>query len=110
MNQKRNKKPIRSEKVKEKRPLAERLGNALDIPADLLCGGCYLEMQGQNELRLQGCRKILVYTDEKMVLRLRRGCLQIMGRRLVCTSYHAGCVVIGGWITALRFCEGEGEA
>ena len=72
---------------------AERMGNVLDIPADLLRGGCYMEMRGQNELRLQGCRQILVYTAEEIVLRLRRGggaCkrashdMLILSRRVCC--------------------------
>jgi len=86
---------------------AERMGNVLDIPADLLRGGCYMEMRGQNELRLQGCRQILVYTAEEIVLRLRRGAVRVSGRRMICSSYHAGCAVIEGWIEGVSFVNME---
>ena len=86
---------------------AERLGTVLDIPADLLRGGCYMEMCGQNELRLQGCRQILVYTAEEIILRLRRGSVRVCGRRMICSSYHAGCAVIEGWIEGVSFVNTE---
>jgi len=94
----------------EKRPLSERLGTFLDVPADLLCGGCYMELRGRNDLRLQGCRSILVYSDTEIVFRLRRGVVRVRGRRLVCTSYHAGSVAINGRIDGIEFPEGEGSA
>lgn len=94
----------------EKRPLSERLGTFLDVPADLLCGGCYMELRGRNNLRLQGCRNILVYTAEEIVLRLRRGAVRVRGRRLVCTSYHAGSVEIDGRIDGVEFTENENVA
>lgn len=97
----------RTRNHKEKRSFAERLGTFLDVPADLICGGCYLELRGQNNLNLQGCRRISVYTAEEIVLRLRRGCVRVRGRRLVCTSYHAGKVVIDGWITGIDFADTE---
>ena len=66
-----------------------------------------MEMCGQNELRLQGCRQILVYTAEEIVLRLRRGSVRVCGHRLICSSYHAGCAVIEGWIEGISFVNTE---
>ena len=76
--------------------------------ADLLCGGCYAEMRGQNELMIQGCRKIAVYTEEEIFLLLRRGGIRVRGRRLTCISYHAGKIEIRGWITGIDFRNTEG--
>lgn len=94
-------------KTCSKPSLTERMGTVLDIPADLLCGGCYMELRGQNELKLQGCRRILTYTAEEIVLRLRRGAVRVQGRRMVCSSYHAGCAVIEGWIESVAFVDTE---
>ena len=93
-----------------KQPFAKRLGCFLDIPTDLLCGGCYLEMRGQSDLHLQGCRRIAAYADDEIVLRLRRGWVRVRGHRLVCASYHAGKLVINGWITGIDFSGTEGES
>ncbi len=92
-----------SERKEEKCPLSARLGTLLDIPADLISGGCYLEMRGQSELTLQGCRRIAVYTAEEIVLCLRRGSVRIGGKRLTCLSYHAGRITVHGWITEITF-------
>ncbi len=92
----------------EKAMLTKRLERVLDVPADLLRGGCYMELRGQSELYLQGCRRIDVYSSENIVLRLRRGCVRVKGCRLICTSYHAGRIVINGWIMGIDFSETEG--
>ena len=107
MNRKREKKGEGDRNTPLKRSVSERIGSILDIPADLLSGGCYMEMRGQNELTLQGCRQIEVYTPEQIVLRLRRGEVRICGRRMTCTSYHGGCAVIEGWIVGVEFSNGE---
>ena len=107
MSRKREKNNGSDHNMPPKRTVAERIGSILDIPSDLLCGGCYMELRGQNELKLQGCRQISVYTPEQIVLRLRRGEVCISGRRLTCTSYHGGCAVIEGWIVRVEFANGE---
>ena len=99
---------IAKQNKNEKHRLPERIGSLLDIPADLLCGGCYAEMRGQNELMIQGCRKIAVYTEEEIFLLLRRGGIRVRGRRLTCISYHAGKIEIRGWITGIDFRNTEG--
>ena len=99
-NQDKRKRTARKE---EKCPLSARLGALLDVPADLICGGCYLEMRGQGELSLQGCRRIAVYTPEEIVLRLRNGSVRLGGKRLTCLSYHAGKITVRGWITEIAF-------
>ena len=107
MKQKRRDSDAKERENTEKRPLSERLGTFLDVPADLLCGGCYMELRGRNNLRLQGCRSILVYTETEIVLRLRRGAVRVRGRRLVCTSYHEGSVEIDGRIDGVDFTDGD---
>lgn len=108
MSKKHEKSHAKDEKASRNHSLSERLGNILDIPADLLCGGCYMELRGQNELMIQGCRRIVGYTSEEIVLKLRRGAVQVRGRNMTCTSYHSGCVTIGGWIEGISFSETEG--
>ena len=110
MSEKHEKTSGKERKDRQKASLAERMGSILDVPADLLCGGCYLELRGQNELKVQGCRRIVGYTSEEIVLRLRRGALCVRGRNMNCTSYHSGCVTIEGWIEGMNFRDAEGQA
>ena len=44
----------------------------------------------------------------QMASKLRRGAVQVRGRNMTCTSYHSGCVTIGGWIEGISFSETEG--
>jgi sporulation protein YqfC len=107
MNGKSEKKIRKNGKTEPKRSIAERMGGILDIPADLLCGGCYMELRGQSELKIQGCRRIVGYTAHEIVLRLRRGIVRIGGRDMRCVSYHGGCVTVGGWIESVIFGDSE---
>ena len=93
----------KTQNVKGKCPLHERLGTFLDIPSDLICGGCYMELRGQGELMLQGCKKIAVYTEEEIILMLRRGRVRIRGSGLCCIAYHACKIEIRGWISGIDF-------
>lgn len=107
-----NKHQKHEEKTKNaaRRPLGVRLNELLDVPADVLLGGCCLELRGRGELRVQGCRNILSYSTETITLALRRGVLCVRGAHLICTSYHAGCVQIGGRIDGMDFCESRPHA
>ena len=96
-------------KTEKKEKLSGRFAEWLDIPGNVLCAGCYLEMRGRNFARLMGCRKIVMYTPECITLGLGRGCVSFYGRRLVCTSYHAGSVEIDGVIDRVDFGVFPGE-
>jgi len=103
MNRKENENNVNKQNKKDNCPMPRRLSTFLDIPNDLICGGGYMEMRGQSELMLQGCRKIAIYTEEEIVLVLRKGRVRIRGNRLSCISYHACKIEICGWITCVDF-------
>lgn len=92
-------------KREEKAGLREKLCQRLDIPPDLLPGAGLVEIRGRNSVSVRGCGKILVYTPEEIRIGLRKGSLLIVGKRLICTSYHAGAVGIDGWIDRVSFEE-----
>lgn len=71
------------------------------------------EMQGCRQLILQGCEEILEYGKCRIRLALRDpdACeIIVVGRELVCLSYHPDAVVVQGRIQQITFyCEGEEE-
>lgn len=83
----------------------ERLCQRLDVPPDLFPGEGLVEIRGRNAVSIRGCGKILLYTPEEIRVGLKRGCLRIEGKRLICTSYHAGAVGIDGFIDRVSFEE-----
>ena len=86
----------------------EWLERKFDITPDIL-EGVRIELRGQNKLLLQGCRKILKYGEEEMLLDLGKMRLRVCGERLWCTSFISGALGVGGHIRSVSF-EGEERA
>ena len=95
------------ESNKEKRTLAERLAIDMDVPPELLSGGCFIEIRGRNSVVVRGCRRILTYSETKVSLKLRRESVEITGKRLTCISYLAGAVAVEGYIDSVTFLKKE---
>ena len=93
----------------EKRGLAELLACEQDIPAEILCGGCYLELRGRNQLSVRGCRRIVLYTPTRIILKMKKELLSVCGKRLSCVAYLAGTVTVEGLIDSVSFLRGERE-
>lgn len=93
------------ETVERPMSMRERLCKSLDIPPDLFFGQSLLELRGRESMSIKGCGRILLYTPEEIRIALKKGCLRVCGKRLVCTSYHAGAVGIDGAIETIAFEE-----
>ena len=92
---------------KQKRPLMERLAVENDVPPELLSGGCFVEIRGRYSVVVRGCRRILVYSDTRVVLKMRRDIIAVEGKRLTCISYLAGAVSVEGLIDKVEFVRRE---
>jgi len=97
----------KQKKNKEKRTLAERLAIDVDMPPELLSGGCFIEIRGRNSVVVRGCRRILTYSETKVSLRLKRETVEVTGKRLTCISYLAGAVSVAGYIDSVSFLRRE---
>lgn len=62
-----------------------------------------LEMFGNTQLVLYGCRRILKYTFEEMILEAKNFDVSILGRCLNCCAYHIHGVEISGDIEDIKF-------
>ena len=92
---------------REKGSLRERICQRLDLVPDCLPGECMVELRGRHAVTVSGGGRILLYTPEEIRIALKRGCLSVVGHRLVCTSYYVGAVGIEGLICGVSFEEGE---
>ena len=96
-----------------KRTVVERLVGDHDLPPELLYGGCFIEMRGRNSVTVRGCRRIIRYTPESVVLKMRKDTLEVKGKRLTCITYLAGAVAVEGIVDSVGFVkrtEGVDEA
>lgn len=85
--------------------LKEKICRALDIYPDVFPGTCTVEVRGRNLVVVRECGKILLYTPDRIMIRVSRGKLRIDGKRLECTAYHRGSVMIDGYINSVSFEE-----
>lgn len=90
-----------------KRTLRERLEQDMDIPSDMLNGGCHVTIKGTGEAVIYGCKSIVLYTEEKIELAMKHFTLSVKGERLSCLTFCEGQVVVTGKITAVLYGEGE---
>ena len=77
-------------------------GKLSDASAPLLAPR--IEITGNFEVILHGCKRILSYTPERITLQMKRGGeISIVGSTLVCSSFFIGAVVIEGRIESVLF-------
>ena len=88
----------------DKMSAVEWLEKKFDISPDLV-SSIRIEIRGQNRLLLEGCRKILKYSEQEMLLDLGKVRLRVCGRRLWCTSFISGALGVGGEILSVSFEE-----
>ncbi len=93
----------------DRRSPAEWLAVKLDFPPDVWAGGMRLELRGRHALTVHGCRKILSYAPDEIILGLKGCVLSVRGARLICSSYLAGAVCIDGRVDALTFDDSHPE-
>ena len=81
-------------------PIPDRL----ELPTGLLGTVPYLSLQGNQELQLCGCRGILHYGDDRIVLRLTGNLrsLTVTGEQLQMQTYCRHAVTVRGIIRSLE--------
>lgn len=75
------------------------------FPTDMLDGEFRLEMHGRRELYIQGCRRIIKYSESKIVLSAKVFDVCICGEGLFCSSYHCSGVEISGFIESVSLLD-----
>lgn len=89
---------------KQRRGLLEMLA----LPSDALAGEVLVEMRGRQTMLVQGCRRILEYSPERIVIAARGFSVSVVGQRLICSAYYGGTVAVEGLISGVYYGE-EGE-
>ena len=93
---------------KQRRGLLEMLAVKAELPSDALAGEVLVEMRGRQTMLVQGCRRILEYSPERIVIAARGFSVSVVGQRLICSAYYGGTVAVEGLISGVYYGE-EGE-
>lgn len=91
----------------KKRDFFSLIGAKLDLPREAFPGGFALMLSGQEELVVRGCKKILVYERQKIVLAIGSVLLTVSGDSLFCSAFGGGAVTVSGRVESLEFLKGE---
>ena len=91
----------------EKKGFIEFLAMKTELPVDALSGDFRMELRGRGELYLHGCRRILKYSTDEMILAAKGFSVSIKGSRLVCSAYYSGTVCIEGVIEGFEIDDGK---
>ena len=90
-------------RASDKESLVEKLVGGYDVPPEILCGGCFAEIRGRNHVTVRGCRRVVKYSPEAVVLKMKRESIVIVGKRLRCLTYFSGAVTVEGIIDTFSF-------
>ena len=91
-------------KKKSEGNIRKGLFGMLDMPLGRGYDGVRIEILGDSEAIVSGCRGVSEYHPEKVILKLKRQYLHIGGRHLDCITYFDKTVEVKGRIESLLFC------
>lgn len=82
---------------------SEKLAQILDIPSTAVSNAAQIELLGNREAVIEGCKGILEYSDTLIKLNTAGMVLKISGRSLRIKVMTASGIVIEGFFTAMEF-------
>lgn len=86
-----------------KLPVYQKVASAMDISPDLSKGACLLEVTGQNSVRVENYRRIMEYTDERLLLLGKTCRIEICGAGLKIETYTQEELLVTGRIEMIRY-------
>ena len=81
--------------------IMDSISRSLDLPQDAVSGYAHIELSGNREAIIEGCRGVLEYSDCAIALNTGRQTVRICGCELTVVSMQNGQAVIKGVITSI---------
>ncbi len=81
----------------------DSISKNLDLPADTLPGYAHIELCGNREASVEGCKGVLEYSDCMVSLNTGKLTVKFCGSDLTITAMQDGNAVINGIITCIDF-------
>ncbi len=91
----------------EKHTFSGLVSSKFKLPGDLLQGEFRIEMRGRGLLYVYGCRRILKYSRDEMIVAAKAFDVKVLGENLTCSFFYGGAVAIEGVIKAFFVLEKE---
>ncbi len=81
--------------------LKKRLLQLVDLPEDAF-GGTHIEIVSNSSVKVNGCRRIVDYSSDKVVLSMKEYELTVVGRNLTLSSYGENTASVTGEIISVK--------
>ncbi len=83
--------------------ISSKLEKTLDIPVGTLSKAARMEVSGNRQVLIEGCRGIVRYDEGQIEVRTADGTVRFTGRELCMTSLNPACAVITGRLLSVEF-------
>lgn len=75
----------------------------MDMPVGVLSKAARMEVSGNRQVLIEGCRGIVRYDEDQIEVRTADGTVRFSGRELCMTSLNPACAVITGRLLSVEF-------
>jgi len=89
--------------LKRIKELPQDLAEKMELPAEVLPGTAGINIMGGRQAFVEGHRGILEYSEERLVLALRKGRIIINGSGLRLEAMNAGELMLSGKIVSVEW-------
>ena len=81
----------------------EKLKEMIKSPISSLLNSVHLEMNGNKEVIIEGCKSILEYDENLVKISVKNMTISFFGRNLLIKCLTSDSLVIDGFITSIEF-------
>ena len=81
--------------------LKKRFLQLVDLPEDSL-GGSHIEIISDSTVKINGCRRIIEYSSDTVILSMKEYDLTVSGRDLTLSSYGESTAAVTGKILSVK--------
>lgn len=86
----------------------EKLSRLFELPQESVSSVPIFEIKGKNEVSVSGCTGILEYSEDRIVLALADGALEVLGKYLLLCDFRDGELSVRGEIASAAFVNRDG--
>jgi len=102
--------PDKQGEKRRRRTLSEAAAALFEVPVDAVAPMPVFTFRGRREVEAEGCRGILEYTGERVVLSTAEGPFTVTGEGLSLEDFEGSTLRVRGLIRSAAFGNGEGES
>lgn len=85
--------------------IIDSISRSFDLPTDTVSGYAHMEISGNREVILEGCKGVLEYSDCVIAMNTGKLTVKLCGCDMTIISMQGSQAIIKGVITSIEFCN-----